>query len=88
MIDLVVESKDHRLKVACDSLVQQKMVRNHADYHMDNRDVETVQKASLAFLVAKKAIETVDQVRSNPVQWSVASRNILDHARNILKKPM
>jgi uncharacterized protein (UPF0332 family) len=88
VMDLVVESKDGKLKTACDSLARQKIVRKHADYDMDNEEVGTVLKAARALLFAQSVIETVDQVRSNPVKWSVASRNIVDYARNILRKPI
>jgi hypothetical protein len=84
--DLVANSHDRNLKAACDSIANQKMLRNRADYDMSNRDVETVQKASMALLLAKDAIRKVDGVRLNPDQWRVATHNIVEYARNIQKK--
>jgi hypothetical protein len=86
IMDLVAESKDANLKYACDILAQQKHVRVHADYHMDNLTVETPLKASQALRSAKITIQRVDDVRSNADQWREASHHMIYHAKNVLRK--
>jgi hypothetical protein len=87
VMDLVAESKDADLKKACESLARQKMVRKKADYDMDNRDVESVRKASQALIFAQEAIQWADRTRANPALWNSAAGNMLDYARKIGKAP-
>ncbi len=85
VMDMVASSNDHTLKIACDSLKQRKMVRVHADYHMDRKDVETVKKASLEVALAERIIQDIDQVRADESRWKTASDNIKVHAK-LLKR--
>ena len=53
---------------------------------MDDTEVETRLKASQALLFAQMAVQQFDRVRSNPELWGPAAKNIVDHARDVLKK--
>jgi hypothetical protein len=86
VLDIVAASKDLTLKSACDSLRQRKMVRVHADYRMDSRDVETVRKASMEVALAEKIIRDFDQIRADESRWKIASDNIKVHAKDVLKR--
>jgi hypothetical protein len=87
VMDLLSQSQDANLKFACDSLASQKMVRKKADYEMDNHDVERIQKAVQALLLAQQAIERVDRTRADAALWRSASETMLAHARAIRKLP-
>ena len=88
VMDLIEQGKDHKLKEACIILANQKRTRVHADYYMNDPDVENVQKASRALLLARQAIEIVDRVRGNPDVWRNAADNIIAYARDVQKKVM
>jgi hypothetical protein len=81
VMDVVATSDDADLKLACDSLASQKMVRKNADYNMNNHDVERPQKAGQALLLAKQTIARVDRTRNDAALWSIASQRMLANAR-------
>ncbi len=87
VLDLIaIPSKDPHLKTACDSIASLKKIRKLADYNMNDSGPDSVQKASRSMLVAEQAIKLLDQVHSDPAQWKAASDNMVDHARNVLRK--
>ena len=87
VMDLVAESQDANLTFASVSLAAQKMVRKNADYEMNNHDVEKIQKAGQALLLARQTISRVDQTRNDAALWSIASQRMLTYARAIGKLP-
>jgi hypothetical protein len=87
VMDLVAESQDADLRFASVSLAAQKMVRKNADYDMNNHDVEKIQKAGQALLLAKETISRLDRTRNDAALWSIASQRMLAHARAIGKLP-
>jgi uncharacterized protein (UPF0332 family) len=86
VLDIVVQSGDATLKQVCDSLGHIKTKRKDADYDMKVRDVETRAVASRELCLARDLIRKIQKVRTDGPTWIAASSNIVDHARNVLKK--
>ena len=86
VIEVIIVSEDRDLKAICENLKARKRLRTLADYNMNDKTVETQQKAGQELVLAERLIKQIEDVRKNESKWTVASGKMIWHARNTHKK--
>jgi hypothetical protein len=78
-------SGDAPIKTASAMLDYLKSVRNHADYHLERTDVDTLRHARQAVERARDVISYLDEFEADPRRHDLVTQNIEAYIKKIRK---